>query len=239
MLNIAVCDDDPAELLLIKEYIARYCVKNDDSLTFTGFNCGEELLADYRKGKYDIIFLDVEMGKLDGIMTADRIRHIPDHDVNIMYVSNYPQYMQASFGVRAAQYLTKPISFETFESKIKDVLSYIEEEKDKTIELVISDERYYFKESDIITIETEGQKLLFTTENTSVLVRGKIRDYEKKCEKYMVSPNRSVLVNTRFIQKINGKDITLTNGRKIAISRQRCAAVKQEISKNLSARLDR
>lgn len=237
MFKIAACDDDPSELLLIKEYVQRYSIRYDSNLTFNGYNSGEELLKDYEKGKYDLIFLDVEMGKMDGIMTADRIRHIPDHDVNIIYVSNYPQYMQASFGVRAAQYLTKPISYEIFENKVNEIIRYIAEDKDKVIEIEVERDKYYIRESEIISIETDKSKLIFITERDSIRARGKLSDYAKKCEKYMVMPNRSTLVNTRFIRMINNSEIVLTNGRRVGISRNRRTVIKQDINRNLRERL--
>lgn len=237
MLNIAACDDDPAELALIEGYVQRYSIRYDNEITFAGYSSGEELLKDYERGKYDLIFLDVEMGKMDGIMTAERIRHIPDHDVNIIYVSNYPQYMQASFGVRAAQYLTKPISFEIFENKVNEVIRYISEDKDKVIEIDAERDKYYIRESEIISIETDGQKLLLITEDDTIRIRGKLSDYAKKCEKYMVMPNRSILVNTRFIRMLNSNEIVLTNGRRVGISRNRRMLIKQEINRNLRERL--
>ena len=237
MFKIAACDDDPSELTLIKGYVQRYSIRYNNDLTFDGYNSGEELLKDYEKGKYDLMFLDVEMGKMDGIMTADRIRHIPDHDVNIIYVSNYPQYMQASFGVRAAQYLTKPISYEIFENKVNEIIRYIAEDKDKVIEIEAERDKYYIRESEIISIETDGSKLLFITESDFIRARGKLSDYAKKCEKYMVMPNRSTLVNTRFIRMINNSEIVLTNGRRVGISRNRRTVIKQDINRNLRERL--
>lgn len=237
MLRVAICDDDEAEIKLIKAYAQRYTIQYDNSLAVSSFSCGEELLENYKKNDFDLIILDVEMGKMDGIYVADQIRHIPDHDVTIMYVSNFPQYMQASFGVRAAQYLTKPISYDTFANKINEFVSYMTEDKERVIELVSDGEQYYLNEKSVISIESQGAKLRFTTEKDSLSVYGKISDYTKLCDKYMVMPNRSTLINTVYIHKVSGNTIELANGQEVKISRRRHADVTESIGRNMSRRI--
>lgn len=238
MLKLAVCDDDEAELKIIKEYAKMYSVQTDNQLTCTAFHSGEELLAKYHKGDFDLIFLDVEMDKMDGIYVANQIRHIPDHDVNIMYVSNYPQYMQASFGVRAAQYLTKPLSYEIFAQKVNELVSYMTEDKEKVIDILYEGEHYFIGEASIISIESQGRKLQIDTEKKSFTLPGKLSDYQDICKKYMIMPNRSILVNTRYIYKINASEIELSNGRKIQISRRKSAEIKEVIGRNLARRIN-
>lgn len=238
MLKIAVCDDDESEIMLIKGYSERYSVQYDNFLEFTSFHSGEELLKRYKKGDFDLILLDVEMGEMDGIYVADQIRHIPDHDVNIIYVSNFPQYMQASFGVRAAQYLTKPLSYEIFEEKINELIAYITEDKENIIDVNYEGEHYFVGETSILSIESQGTKIRINTDKASFLIRGKISDYKNVCAKYMIMPNRSMLVNTRYIYRISGNVIELSNGQEIRISRRKIAEIKKEIGKNLSRRVN-
>lgn len=238
MLRIAVCDDDESEIKLIRGYSERYTVQYDNVLKVKSFSSGEELLKTYKKGDFDLILMDVEMGKMDGIYVADQIRHIPDHDVNIMYVSNFPQYMQASFGVRAAQYLTKPLNYETFSNKINELINYIAEDKEKIVDIYYEGEHYYVGEASIIMIESRGAKLQITTENDCFNIRGKISDYQSICEKYMIMPNRSILVNTRYIYKISGNAIELKNGHKIIISRRKIAMIKEAVGRNLAKRVN-
>ncbi len=238
MLKIAICDDDEAEVKLIKEYANMYSIQNDNQLTCTGFHSGEELLSNYHKGDFDLILLDVEMDKMDGIYVANQIRHIPDHNVNIMYVSNYPQYMQASFGVRAAQYLTKPLSYEIFSQKINELIAYMTEDKEKVIDILYESEHYFVGEASIVSIEIQGRKLRIETEKESFIINGKLNEYRDICEKYMIMPNRSTLVNTKYIYKINSSEIELLNGKKIPISRRKSNEIKEAVGRNLARRIN-
>lgn len=237
MFRIAVCDDDKSELELLGDYAVRYSMQHKTDVTVKGYLSGEELLENYKKGEFDLIILDVEMGEMNGILTADRIRHIPDHEVDIMYLSNFPQYMQASFGVRAAQYLTKPMTYEIFEKRIGEIMEYLSEEKEKIIEIVSEKEKHYIKEQEIISIEAVRGKLIIRTEQDELIARGKIKDYEQVCKKYMIAPNRSILINTRYIRSVRDNNIVLKTGREIAISRKRIVQVKEDISRNISERI--
>ena len=58
--------------------------------------------------KFDIIFLDIDMGGINGIETAKKIR-IYDKKVKIIYVTNYTDYTSSAFSVHAFGYLVKPI----------------------------------------------------------------------------------------------------------------------------------
>ena len=127
-MKFAVCDDEAFERDKIRDLITQYATTMAMNIDVDYYETGEELLATYEKGKYNIIFLDVEIGKDDGIEIGDRIRKIPDHDVTIIYVTNYPEYMHHSFDVRAAQFFSKPVKYEIFEIKMNKIFEYMRAE---------------------------------------------------------------------------------------------------------------
>lgn len=50
-----------------------------------------------------------------------------------MFVTNYPEYMQQSFDVRAAQFFSKPLKYEIFKEKMNKILDYMSCEEDKRV----------------------------------------------------------------------------------------------------------
>ena len=104
MYKIAVCDDEVVEIEKIEYCLSKYSMLTNTELSIDRYQDPDALLDKYYKGKYNIIFLDIEMGKKDGLYIANKIRKTPDKDVVIIYVSAYPRYMQASFDVKAAQF---------------------------------------------------------------------------------------------------------------------------------------
>ena len=71
---------------------------------------------------FQLLFIDVEMPELSGLDVAKRIRKLPDRDVKIVFVSNYPEYMQNSFDFQAFQYLSKPLSYEKFNMVMNNII---------------------------------------------------------------------------------------------------------------------
>lgn len=244
MLNIAICDDELFERERTKELIIKYAVRRQLEINVDVYTSGDEFLKHYEKGKYSIIFMDVEMNSNDGIVTADKIRRIPDHDVIIIYVSNYPEYMQQSFDVRAAQFFSKPLNYELFESKLDKLFEYINEEKDIKICFHKGTDKYIVSVSDILLIETESiigsnSNLKVKTVGEVHKIKGKLKEYEEKYKKYFVSPNRSCIVNIERVSKIIGDEIELDNGIKVHISRNRITDVKQRFMERIRKEMKR
>lgn len=88
MLNIAICDDEisvTGKLDMLLEKIAK---KNFVDIEVEVYLDGTELAKAVEEGeRFDIIYLDIEMQKQDGITSAKRIREV---DKNVCYICNQP-----------------------------------------------------------------------------------------------------------------------------------------------------
>ena len=73
MISIAVCDDDTKHIAILEKYLFEI---SDIKIECDAYQNGESLVNAYKNSieKYDVVFLDMEMEKLNGIETADRIR---------------------------------------------------------------------------------------------------------------------------------------------------------------------
>lgn len=130
ILKIAMCDDDKNELSLLYSYLNTFQMMNNIDLQLASFCDGKSLLDIYTSpGKFHVVFLDVEMPGLNGIQTAELIRKMRDRRVMIVFVSNYPKYMQESFSVHPYYYMQKPISLEKVIHLMNNIIQDIEDEK--------------------------------------------------------------------------------------------------------------
>lgn len=118
-VKIAVCDDNNDYINIFEKYIEDL---KDKKLDYDIYYSGEELLRayEYDDPGYDAIFLDMEMGKLGGIETANRIR-IKDKHIIIVFVTSHKKYMQSSFQCMPFRFLIKPISYTDFQTVYKEV----------------------------------------------------------------------------------------------------------------------
>lgn len=118
-MRIAICDDNIEYIETIEKYLDELNMPNIEHDVFVS---GEDLIKAYEHGNgdYDALFLDMEMGELDGIETANRIRKIDRHLV-IVFVTSHTQYMQRSFECTPFRFLIKPLQIKDFKKILNEV----------------------------------------------------------------------------------------------------------------------
>src|SRR5262249_12619951 len=89
---------------LLREYLQQYA---DVEIVAECAN-GLEAVKAVTEQKPDLIFLDIQMPRLDGFDVLDLI----GPEVNVIFVKAYAKYALPAFGVHAVHYLLKPFSAE-------------------------------------------------------------------------------------------------------------------------------
>ena len=74
MIKVALCDDIIDYNKKMESYIEKYGNENHVEVKITSYGSGSQLLLNYQKRKFDVIFLDVSMPEMDGFETAEEIR---------------------------------------------------------------------------------------------------------------------------------------------------------------------
>ncbi len=186
MLNIAICDDDiqitgKIERLL-QDIAKRNFVDTEIEVFWNGKSLADAIAAGER---YDVIYLDIEMDKEDGISAARRIRTY-DKNVRIIYVTSHESYMRESFEVRPFQFLVKPVTDKIMEKCFKSVYEDI------------NSEDFYFRYSyqrmnhkvpikDILYFESNKRKIFIVTEQEILELYGKLNEIEETLKTCKIS----------------------------------------------------
>lgn len=107
---IAIVDDEEKEQLLIKKYIEEWASARKEPVEFQCFANSESFLFHWEDNKcYDLLLLDIEMGKMNGLDLARKIR-TENEKLPIIFVTGYDEYMQYGYDVSALHYLIKPVN---------------------------------------------------------------------------------------------------------------------------------
>lgn len=109
MLRIGICDDSAEARIALRAALERALDRRKGEGTFFEFSSGEGLLRWLEKhaGELDMAFLDIEMGELDGMETARRLR-AADEGLQLVFVTGYTDYVFDGYSVGALGYLMKP-----------------------------------------------------------------------------------------------------------------------------------
>lgn len=218
-MRIAICDD---EKKFAQEMITHIKEKYQ-SLDFRieAFESGEDLLAYHQEKKhyFDVILLDIEMIKLNGIETAKRIREYGS-DVFIIFVTSHDELACTGYEVSAFRFITKPVDI----PKLMEALNGVAEQlrKNKTILIENSIGEHNIKINDILYIEAQNQQVCIYTHDKEYLHRSSIGEYEKLLNfQNFHLIHRSYLVNLRYVKGFNKQEVILEIDLKIPLSRLR------------------
>ncbi|WP_270507668.1 LytR/AlgR family response regulator transcription factor, partial [Paraclostridium sordellii] len=132
MIRIGICEDEKEIQDLIETYLHSILKSVNIDYEIKKYNLGEELLESNLK-EIDILLLDIQMGQINGMDTARKIREL-DNKMEIIFITSLIDYVQEGYEVRAYRYLLKPIEEEELK---KHVLTCIKEIENKNSYILI------------------------------------------------------------------------------------------------------
>lgn len=152
MYDIAICDDSASDREFLIERIQRNKIC-ERGVRFHEYGSGEELLPDIKNIAFSIIFLDVQMGKMDGEETATEIRKI-DPNVILMFCTGYAEPTPITFELQPHRYIFKNMSFDMMDKYINDGLTrMLEYEAKPALFVNVGRRQLNIRPDDIIYIE--------------------------------------------------------------------------------------
>lgn len=237
MIKIAICDDDKIVASNIENLLLK--ISKDSELDIDIFYDGDTLVQYVNnKNNYDLIYLDIEMARKDGIEAAKNIRKIDDN-VLIVYVTGYESFAKEAFEVSAFRFITKPIDERIFEKyfldakkKILKEPGYFQFQYNKVIYRILVDNIMYFQSDKRVTY--------IVTNVGSQKCYGKLNDIEKSLLKSNIifyRVHQSFLVNPQYVKSYaydhmelaDGTVLTISENRRRKISEQFCSIKGDEI----------
>ena len=236
-LNVAICDDDPEMCDKLKTIIEKYQITFDHNFQIDIFSDGISLCESPHLPDYNILFLDVEMPILSGLEAAMHIRNSLAPAAKIIFVSNYPEYMQSSFSVHPYHYLKKPVSDDMIYSVLSSAIKDIERDR-FFIELSLPDlSEMTLKIHDLLYIESidSRKRILSVHSKTDIIeAKGTLADCESDLEgTSFVRCHKSILVNLFHIHYLHKQEIILDTNETIPVGRSYATDIRNKLSKML------
>ena len=109
-LTAVIVDDEELARALLREYLA----SNPDIEIVAECANGFEAVKAITEKKPDLVFLDVQMPKLNGF----EVLELMGQEVAVIFVTAYDQYAMRAFDEHAVDYLLKPFSLERFQKAL-------------------------------------------------------------------------------------------------------------------------
>lgn len=123
-----------------------------------------EILYQIKDLEVDVVFLDIEMGKMNGLQIAEELIS-KKGDLEIVFITAYSQYAVEAFEVNAIDYLLKPVEKKRLEKTIRKL--------EKTLKEVEYRKRAEVNNHNKIYLYCMGNFQLFTSQQVEVKWRTK------------------------------------------------------------------
>ncbi len=217
-INIAICDDEKAEIDYLTLLINKWANQKKLLIKISSFLNAESFLFQYSDNKdFDIILLDVQMGKINGIELAKEIRKDND-SLQIIFVTGFFEFISEGYEVDALHYMAKPVK----EEKMLNVLSKAYNnlaQVEKPLILKIDGELHRVSLMEICYIEAESHYIKIKTNSEVYKIKMNLSDIEKNLDKRFFRCQRSFIINICYIKKIKRTAVILDSMDEIPISR--------------------
>lgn len=219
-MKIAVIDDEQIFLKSFVEKLGKYIQEGIDEL-YMFDNSLSFLDSDTI---YDLIFLDIDMPRIEGITVAKKRMNTGE---KIVFVSNIESLVFRTYNETSAiGFIRKShmeddlrAVFRMMESLKKDA-RYITVKRGANLINISCRDIYYF--------EKQVNDVIIHTVNGQIIYRQTIKELEKQLSDYgFIKNHEGYLVNVDYIYSIGTSEIILTNKAKIPISRKNVMRVKE------------
>lgn len=212
-VKVAIVEDDPEQSALLQSYLSAFGAERC-SFQLSVFGDAESFLASFAKGRYQLVFLDIQLPKLDGLSAARRLR-TQDEDVTLVFITSMSQFAVSGYEVDARDFIVKPLIFDIFTRKMERIMTFVHTRDNLTalLPITVSSGRVEMvRVNDIVFVEIFGHKLVYHCVNADYEAYGKISDAEEQLKPYQfIRCNRNSVINPKHIQRVRDNSICLGN----------------------------
>lgn len=225
-MKIAICDDEQFSRNEIRKYIEQ-CSLNNYTTEIYEFSSGEEMIRTLKDKHIDIIFLDIEMEKTDGIDVAKLIR-INDKKAIIILVSSHKERVFECFECEIFNFIVKPFTQERFNDvflKALEKYNFL----NKTITIKWKSDYWELPIEKIKFFESYRKHVIFHTYEGEFQIVSPLSDILDELSRFgFIQTHQGYCVNMNLIRRFDGLDIILIDGTKVPMSIRKKAAVMSE-----------
>jgi len=228
--KIAVCDDNQTDSNYVTNMVQEWAKQHGHLAQTKCFLSAESFLFQYAQEKdYDILLLDIEMGEMDGVALAKKVRQ-DNEKVQIMFITGYPDYVGEGYEVAALHYLMKPVDREKLFAVLERAVANLQKEKQAVL-LSVDGETVRISVDEIQYVEAFSHSISIITTKGTYEVRKPLSEMETLLGEEFVRCHRSYLVGLRFVSGLSKQKVTLDDGTELPLSRSASAAVHKAFVK--------
>lgn len=245
MLTAIIIDDEQKGRIALKQKLQDYC----PAVTVIGEAAdGLEGLKLIEQLQPQIVFLDIEMPRLDGF---EMLQQLPDKNFQLIFTTAYDQYAIKAIKYAAFDYLLKPVDIEELKTAVQkiaanlhphsttrklEVLAHNLQGRNALNKIAIPtmEGLLFFNINDIIHLEAQSNYTTLHFINHPKLIASRtLKEFEELLPgDLFFRPHHSHIINLHFLKRYikgDGGQIEMQNGNFVDVARRKKEEFLQRI----------
>ena len=249
MLNAIIIDDERNSRNALRQKLLNHCT---NVMIIAECENGEEGIENIEKKKPDIVFLDVEMPRMNGFTMLQQLKN---KNFEVIFVTAYDHYAIKAIRYSALDYLVKPVEIDDLKNAINRVIEKMNIAKPNArlellLENIVSDKTkftriaiptvqglQFIKIEHIISLEASANYTKFhLCNNIKYTVSKTLKEFEDMLPSdIFIRIHNSHIINKNYVEKYirgDGGQVVLSNGSVLDISKRKRAEFLKAIGYN-------
>lgn len=224
-MKISIVEDEAVWRDKVRAAVETWCGEKNISFQIDTYDSGKDFLEN---ADADLLFLDIELAEgEDGFAIAERLMRI-GNKCKVCFLTSHTELARAGYRVNAFRYIDKRHPEEIDEAlehflktRVQDRILYCNDTSGLRVTISLNE---------LLLVETYGRKLKYhMLDGREHVCEGRISEAAQSLSRSGFSQvHRSYLVNLKYIERVNSREITLCNGLKVAIGRAHGKAFQKE-----------
>ncbi|MEP6596022.1 MAG: response regulator [Ginsengibacter sp.] len=238
-MKIIIIDDEPLARSIVREYLQSY----NDIEVIAECNDGFEGMKAIQQYKPDLIFLDIQMPKINGFEMLELFEDPP----SVIFTTAFDEFAIKAFELNAVDYLLKPFNKGRFDKAIQKFLQQATNQQTQAvletaaqspgqqnrIVVKVGNKIKIIPVNQINYLEAADDYVKIVTGEGSFLKKRTMNFFEQSLTTWhFVRIHRSYIVNTQLITRIDAHEkdshlVLLSSGAKLPVSKTGYSKLKE------------
>ncbi len=237
MITAMIIDDEAKGRLALREKILAYCPLVQVQAEASN---GHEALLLIQQHKPQLIFLDIEMPRMNGF---EMLNELSEKNFHIIFTTAYDQYAIKAIKYAAFDYLLKPIDIEELKAAVSKIDAAESNQTKNQVELLQQNLQHpkkqlnklaiatldglqFYDINDIVHLEANSNyTIIYFTNKTKVTASRTLKEFEELLPAdIFFRTHHSYLINLNYIKRYikgDGGQIEMQNGTYVDVSRRK------------------
>jgi two-component system LytT family response regulator len=238
MLTAIIIDDEASSRNALRQKLANYC---KGVIIIADCENGDDGIKNIEEKKPDIVFLDVEMPRMNGFTMLQQLHN---RDFELIFITAYDYYAIKAIKFSALDYLVKPVEIEDLKAAVeKAVQKRNHSPRNERVEILLQNLMNEKKEqqriaipsmeglqfigmNEIVYLEAQSNyTIIYLTDSYKLTVSKTLKDFEELLPSPLfIRIHHSYLINKNHVTKYikgEGGQVMMKNGAILDVARRK------------------